>query len=145
MSPDPEPEALEVRLVLEAIHARYGYDLRAYEPNSIRRRLQLALAKTGLAHLGELQHRLLHDPAFFSGVLQGLTVRTTELFREPACFQAFRSMVVPLLRTYPLIKLDVSSSSHPFYTGKTRSATSEDRAEKFKKKYAAFEKPKPTS
>jgi len=104
-SVDPETEALEVQLVLEAIHARYGYDLRAYEPKSIRRRLELALVKSGLAHLGELQHRLLHDPAFFTDVLQGLTVRTTELFREPACFQAFRTKVVPLLRTYPLIKL----------------------------------------
>jgi len=45
-------------------------------------------------------------------------------------------------KTYPLIKLDVSSASHPFYTGKTRAAGAEDRAEKFKKKYAAFNESK---
>ena len=32
MRPDPEVEELEVRLILEAIHARYGYDLRDYAP-----------------------------------------------------------------------------------------------------------------
>ena len=36
---------------------------------------------------------------------------------------------------YPLIKFEVSSASHPFYTGKHRIVDSEGRAEKFKKKY----------
>ncbi|MCY4523710.1 MAG: type B 50S ribosomal protein L31 [Halobacteriovoraceae bacterium] len=43
---------------------------------------------------------------------------------------------------YPLYKVDVSSSSHPFYTGKQRIVDSEGRVEKFKKKYAKFGKKK---
>ncbi len=39
-------------------------------------------------------------------------------------------------KEYPLIKFEVSSSSHPFYTGKHRIVDTEGRAEKFKKKYA---------
>jgi large subunit ribosomal protein L31 len=39
-------------------------------------------------------------------------------------------------KEYPLIKFEVSSSSHPFYTGKHRVMDTEGRAEKFKKKYA---------
>lgn len=38
-------------------------------------------------------------------------------------------------KEYPLIKFEVSSSSHPFYTGKHRIVDTEGRAEKFKKKY----------
>ena len=41
-------------------------------------------------------------------------------------------------KEYPLYKVDVSSSSHPFYTGKQRIVDSEGRVEKFKKKYAKF-------
>jgi large subunit ribosomal protein L31 len=36
---------------------------------------------------------------------------------------------------YPLVKVDISSASHPFYTGKQRLADAEGRAEKFRKKY----------
>lgn len=38
-------------------------------------------------------------------------------------------------KTYPLVSFDVSSSSHPFYTGQQRSLDIEGRAERFKKKY----------
>lgn len=36
---------------------------------------------------------------------------------------------------YPLVKVDISSQSHPFYTGKQRLIDAEGRAEKFRKKY----------
>lgn len=39
-------------------------------------------------------------------------------------------------KDYPLVKFEVSSASHPFYTGKHRIVDAEGRAEKFKKKYA---------
>jgi large subunit ribosomal protein L31 len=37
---------------------------------------------------------------------------------------------------YPVVKFEVSSASHPFYTGKHRIVDAEGRAEKFRKKYA---------
>jgi large subunit ribosomal protein L31 len=38
-------------------------------------------------------------------------------------------------KEYPLVKVDISSQSHPFYTGKQRLIDTEGRAEKFRKKY----------
>ena len=38
-------------------------------------------------------------------------------------------------KTYPLVKVDISSGSHPFFTGQQRLLDTEGRAEKFKKKY----------
>jgi chemotaxis protein methyltransferase CheR len=98
-------EPIEIRLVLEAIRARYGYDFRDYAPGTIERRLQAVLARTGIAHLGELQHQLLHQPRFFYQVLDELTIQVSDLFRDPAFFRAFREQVVPVLRTYPQIKI----------------------------------------
>ena len=43
-------------------------------------------------------------------------------------------------KTYPLVTFDVSSASHPFYTGKQRLLDTEGRAEKFRKKYKTFKK-----
>ena len=38
--------------------------------------------------------------------------------------------------TYPLVKLEISSASHPFFTGKQKLLDTAGRVEKFKKKYA---------
>lgn len=99
-----EIEQIEVRLVIEAIQARYGYDFRSYSPESIARRVLAAQGRTGVAHLGELIHRLLIDPAFFRVVLSTLTVQVTEMFRDPEFYAVFRRDVVPRLRTYPALK-----------------------------------------
>ena len=37
---------------------------------------------------------------------------------------------------YPLIKVDISSASHPFYTGKQKFLDAAGRVEKFQKKFA---------
>lgn len=37
--------------------------------------------------------------------------------------------------SYPLVKVEISSSSHPFYTGKMKYVDSAGRVEKFQKKY----------
>ncbi len=42
--------------------------------------------------------------------------------------------------TYPLIKLEISSASHPFFTGKQKLVDTAGRVEKFKRKYAKKEK-----
>jgi chemotaxis protein methyltransferase CheR len=103
--PADDPLTLEIALLLDAISARYGYDLRAYAPESMRRRVLHVLDKFGIEHLGVLQHRVVHDATFMSEVLGELTVRTSEMFRDPSTFAAFRSEVVPLLRAYPLIRV----------------------------------------
>ena len=36
---------------------------------------------------------------------------------------------------YPLVKMDVSSASHPFYTGKHKLLDSGGRVDKFKQRY----------
>ena len=38
-------------------------------------------------------------------------------------------------KEYPLYKLDISSASHPFYTGQQRLVDTEGRVERFMKKY----------
>lgn len=42
--------------------------------------------------------------------------------------------------TYPLIRVEVSSDSHPFYTGKQKFAKADGRIEKFNKKYGLNKK-----
>lgn len=96
---------LETRLILDAIHAKYGYELRGHTLASMRRRIENIRITSGSAHLGELQHRLLADPAFFLSIRDALTVQQSEMFRDPDFYRAFREHIVPVLRTYPHIKI----------------------------------------
>lgn len=41
---------------------------------------------------------------------------------------------------YPLIKLEISRTSHPFYTGESKLIDTAGRIDKFKNKYAKFKK-----
>jgi large subunit ribosomal protein L31 len=42
--------------------------------------------------------------------------------------------------SYPLIKVEISRTSHPFYTGKSKLVDTAGRIDKFKTKYAKFNK-----
>ena len=107
---DPNEE-LEMRLLLDAIYQRFHYDFRQYGMASVRRRLLQGARALECATLSALQERVLHDPSAFSVLLQYLTVQVSDFFRDPAYFRGFRERIVPVLRTYPSIKLWVAGCS----------------------------------
>lgn len=102
---------LELRLLIDAIYLKHHYDFRGYAVASLKRRLKSALPRFECATLSQLQDRLLHDPGTFSALLDYLTVPVSEMFRDPQYFLALRQQVVPLLRTYPSLKLWVAGCS----------------------------------
>lgn len=98
-------DALEIKLLIDAIHQKYGYDFHGYAEASFKRRIVRALAKYGCASVAEILNRTLTEPEFFSSLLTDLTVTVTELFRDPHVYKAIREKVIPYLRTFPEIKL----------------------------------------
>jgi chemotaxis protein methyltransferase CheR len=105
MPVDLTTEEIELSLVLDAIEAKYGYRLSEYSSSSMRRRIRAAMSKYGAGHLGELQHRLLTDRSLFTSIFDDLTVHVSDLFRDPGFYAALRRHLVPLLRTYPELKI----------------------------------------
>lgn len=102
---------LECRLLIDAIYHLYHYDFRAYAPASLRRRLKSAMIHFSCGTISKLQDRIMHEPAAFPVLLDYLTVQVSEMFRDPGYFRALRAKVVPLLRTYPSLKLWVAGCS----------------------------------
>ena len=102
---------IEQRLLIDAIYHRYHYDFRGYAQASLKRRLNTALIQFGCDTLSQLQDRVLHDPAVFPALLEYLTVQVSEMFRDPGYYQSLRREVVPLLRTYPSLKIWVAGCS----------------------------------
>jgi len=98
-------ETIEIQLFLEGVFQHYGYDFREYSTASLRRRLETVIESEGLKTISGLQERVLHDPACLDRFLIALSVTVTSLFRDPGFFLAFRERVVPILRTYPFIRI----------------------------------------
>jgi chemotaxis protein methyltransferase CheR len=102
---------IELPLLLEAIYRKYHYDFRGYAAASLKRRLTQAMDRFDCHSLSQLQDRLLHEPQMFPSLLDFLTVQVSEMFRDPPYFRALREKVVPLLRTYPSLKIWVAGCS----------------------------------
>jgi chemotaxis protein methyltransferase CheR len=102
---------IELKLLVDAIYHMYHYDFRGYAPASLRRRLKTAMNRFDCPSLSQLQDKVVHDPAIFPALLDFLTVQVSEMFRDPAYFLALRERVVPLLRTYPSLKVWVAGCS----------------------------------
>jgi chemotaxis protein methyltransferase CheR len=104
----PEISEQDIDLLLQAIYERYHYDFRQYAVASLKRRLLLTMARFECANLSQLQQRMLHDVTVFQRLLEYLTVQASLLFHDPEFFLTVRKQVVPLLATYPSIKLWVA-------------------------------------
>ncbi len=101
----PDLERIEVELLLEGIYRQYGFDFRSYAYASIRRRLWKRIESEGLTSLSALQERVLHEPEMMEKLLLDLSINVTAMFRDPGFYVAFREKVIPMLRTYPFIRL----------------------------------------
>ena len=98
-------EALEIDLLLDAVFRQYGYDFRDYARTSMRRRVQNIMRAEGLDTISALQGRVLRHTATWERFVQGISVSVSAMFRDPGFFLAFRRHAVPILRTYPFIRI----------------------------------------
>lgn len=98
-------ERIEVDLLLEGIFRHYGFDFRSYAYSSIKRRLWKRITSEGLGTISELQDRVLHDPAMMEKLLLDLSINVSAMFRDPTFYKSFREKVVPVLRTYPFVRV----------------------------------------
>jgi chemotaxis protein methyltransferase CheR len=102
---------IEFKLLIDAIYHMYHYDFRGYSMASLRRRLRVAMGRFGCRTLSQLQDKVLHEAGVFPALLDFLTVQVSEMFRDPAYYLALREHVVPMLRTYPSLKVWVAGCS----------------------------------
>jgi chemotaxis protein methyltransferase CheR len=102
---DPAIETLEIDLLQKAIADRYGYDFSNYSPASFKRRVVAYVKKSGHTRISDLIPPLLHDRNLFRSFLYAVSVTVTEMFRDPQVYKILREKVIPVLKTYPSIKV----------------------------------------
>jgi len=98
-------EKIEIDILLDGIRKRYGYDFRDYATASLKRRLQHNLLVSKSANYIELLDKIMHDEKAFQNLLLDISVTVTEMFRDPYVYEAVHKHVIPILKTYPYIKI----------------------------------------
>jgi chemotaxis protein methyltransferase CheR len=96
---------IEIRLLFEAIFEKYGYDFRNYSGAFLKRRIMSRMKRSDMSSISELLHRTLYDQEFFRTLLLDISLNVTEMFRDPRFFMALREKVIPMLKTYPYLKI----------------------------------------
>lgn len=106
MFPDfKDNESIEIKMLLEAVFLKYGYDFRDYGKAHLRRRIKNFMELYDITNISYLQHAILEDPEIFHALLLKLSVNVTEMFRDPGFYISVRNNVIPHLNTYPYIKV----------------------------------------
>jgi chemotaxis protein methyltransferase CheR len=98
-------DSIELDLLLEAAFRAYGYDFRDYARTSVRRRIAHLMREEEVRTISALQEKVLHDRACWERFLRGISVNVSAMFRDPGFFLGFRQHAVPVLRTYPFIRI----------------------------------------
>ena len=100
-----ETSEIEITLLLEAIYLKYGYDFREYSEAHIKRRIMYRMSIWGLDDVSQVQSKILKSHSFASILFQDLSINVTEMFRDPEFYKSVRKIVIPILKTYPFIKI----------------------------------------
>ncbi len=97
--------------ITELLLDQTGVDFREYSASSLRRRVVLTMVDEHLSSPDELKFWLSSDSLFAQRMLKRMTLPVTSMFRDPQFFRAVRDRVVPVLRTYPFIRVWVAGCS----------------------------------
>lgn len=103
-----ELQDIEMGLLLQGVARVYGYDFGEYAEASLKRRMIQWLDNSEFTTFGQALPHLLRDRTLFEGLVRGITVNYSTMFRDPAVFKAIRAEVAPHLKTYPLVKIWVA-------------------------------------
>ncbi|MCG2617175.1 protein-glutamate O-methyltransferase CheR [Terrimonas sp. NA20] len=95
----------DLTLLINDIHLTHGYDFSDYSRASFRRRIERLITIDQLSSFAELRYRVRTDPAYFAHVVEEISVTVTEMLRDPAFYKIVRNNIIPVLATYPFIKV----------------------------------------
>jgi chemotaxis protein methyltransferase CheR len=101
----------QVELLLLDVLEKYGYDFTGYSKASLRRRIHRLYSLDKSLSFAEFRYKIGNDSAYFKRFVEQITVNVTEMFRDPTFFKTLRNDVLPILGTYPLIRIWIAGCS----------------------------------
>lgn len=96
---------IELRMLLQGLLLRYGYDFTNYQYDTLLTRVEDFRQLVGGESTLRLAERMLRDETLFFEFLPQLSVSVTSFFRDTAVFRSLKENVFPMLRTWPRFKI----------------------------------------
>lgn len=97
-----ENELLE-KLLMD-IYNLHGYDFTQYSKASLQRRINSFYTKNRITDYAEFLEKLTNHH-YFTNFIEEITVNVTEMFRDISFYKALKEKVIPVLSTYPFIRI----------------------------------------
>lgn len=95
----------ELEWLLNDVQEQFGYDFTRYSPASIKRRINRLFFLDKFDSLHSFRERIRNDPGYINRFIGEITVGVTEMFRDPFFYRLLRQKVIPVLATYPFIRV----------------------------------------
>lgn len=95
----------EIALLLNDVLEVYGYDFTCYAKASMKRRINRLFLLDKFPSFAEFRYRLRSDRGYLARFVEEVTVNVTEMFRDPHFWKTLRTEVLPVLATYPHIRI----------------------------------------
>ncbi len=95
----------QIDLLKDDFLRKYGYDFSEYSKASFNRRIQRLYSISNLSSFHELREKLINDESFFYYALGEISVNVTEMFRDTNFYKVVREKIIPVLATYPYIRI----------------------------------------
>lgn len=95
----------EIDVILSEVNKKYGYDFRHYSHDSLIRRLESFKQSQGLNRLIDMLPEILLNKNYFESFLSKMTIGVTEFFRDPEFFKSLYTNVIPILKSFPYLKI----------------------------------------
>ena len=95
----------DIESVLNDMMDIHGYDFTNYSRASIRRRIMRLLMHDKFPSFAEFRFRIRTDPFYFQRFVEQITVNVTEMFRDVGFYKTLREQVLPMLATWPMIRI----------------------------------------
>lgn len=95
----------EITQLLTGLLEQYGYDFLGYSRASVKRRILRLMTTDKIASMHGLLQRIQFDAGYARRFIEEITVNVTEMFRDASFYQCLRNNILPVLNTYPLIRI----------------------------------------
>lgn len=95
----------DTELIINDVLDIYGYDFTFYSRASLKRRLDRLIMIDRFPSFAEFRYRVRNDQDYLKRLVEEITVNVTEMFRDPGFYKTLRNEVLPLLASYPHIKI----------------------------------------
>lgn len=95
----------ELDWLLTELFQKHGYDFTSYARASLKRRINRLMVIDRFPSFAELLYKVKNEPYYLAYLVEALTVNVTEMFRDPMTFRVIREKLLPVLATFPFIRI----------------------------------------